>query len=177
MSSYLPAPYESAPDDDLGAAALAALTGTTGVLIAVTLGRQAWVQYPDAKAALTGGPLAGSDVALLSTTAAWAVSAAAMTLGAVLLVVRRGRGLVVFGALVGLAGTAIARWGFDWLTPVHPLDNAAVYYGGVAVILLASVPPTGRWIAGRGRARQRGLPPVTSATALTPTRVQIGQAR
>ena len=39
MSSYLPAPYESAPDDDLAAAAGAALTGTTALLIAVTLGR------------------------------------------------------------------------------------------------------------------------------------------
>ena len=52
-----------------------------------------------------------------------------------------------------------------------------MYFGGVAVIVMALLPVTGRWIAGRGRSRQRGLPPVTSATALTPTRVQVGQAR
>jgi hypothetical protein len=177
MSSYLPAPYESAADDDLAAAAGAALTGTTALLIALTLGRQSWAQYPAALDLLTAGRLEGTDLALVATTATWAASAVLMTLGAVLLIARRGRGVVMSGAFVGLAGTAIARWGFDWFTPVYPLDNAAAYFGGVAVIGLAMLPSTRRWIAGRGRPGQRKLPPVTSATALTPTRVQIGQAR
>jgi hypothetical protein len=43
--------------------------------------------------------------------------------------------------------------------------------------VLALLPATKRWIAGRGRRSRSGLPPVTTATPLTPTRVQIGQAR
>ena len=66
---------------------------------------------------MKAGPVGRDDLAVLATTATWAVSAVLMTLGALLLVVRRGRGLVVLGALVGLAGTAVARWAFDWFTP------------------------------------------------------------
>jgi hypothetical protein len=177
MSSYLPAPYESAPDDDLGAAGAAALTGTTALLIALTLGRHAWSQYPGVRDIATAGRIAGGDPAVLLTTVTWAVSAVLMTLGALLLVFRRGRGAVVLGALVGLAGTAGARWGFDWFTPAHPVDNAVAYFGGVVVVALGLLPPTRRWVAGRRRLRRGGLPPVTSATTLSPTRVQIGPAR
>lgn len=177
MSSYLPAPYEAAPDDDLAAAAGAALVGTTALLVALTLGRQAWAQYRSVAEVLTAGRIEGADPALVLTTVTWAVSTVLMVAGALALVVRRGRGALTLGAAVGLVGTAGARWGFDWFTPVHPLQHAAVFFGGVVVMALALLPPVGRWIAGRGKRRTRGLPPVTSATALTPTRVQIGQAR
>lgn len=177
MSSYLPAPYEAAPDDDLAAAAAAALAATSAVLIAITLGRQAWDQYPAAIDALQAGPLGGDSSAVAISTFGWAASAVLMGLGAVLMLVRRGRGFVVLGAVIGLATTIAARAAFDWFTPSHPIPHAVVFYGGAAVIVMALLPATGRWMAGRGRGRDRGLPPVTSATPLTPTRVQLGQAR
>lgn len=178
MSSYLPAPYESAPDDDLPAAACAALTGTLAVLVAITLARQAWDQYPAAVDALNGGSLVGDDLALVVTAGGWAASAVLMGLGAVLMLVRRGREVVVLGALIGLATTIVARYAFDWFSPAHPVTHGAVFVGGAVVIVLALLPATSRWISGRGAGRRnRGLPPVTSATPLTPTRVQLGQAR
>ena len=177
MSSYLPAPYEAAPDDDLGSAAAAALTGTTALLIAVTVGRQAWDQYRSVADVVTAGRIDGVEADLLITTVGWAVSAAFMALGAVALLFRRGRGAVLLGAVVGLAVTAGARWGFGWFTASHPVEHGPVFFGGVVVLVLALLPATRRWTKGRDRHRQRRLPPVTSATALTPTRVQIGQAR
>ncbi len=180
MSSYLPAPYESAPDDDLPAAAGAALAGTLAVLVAVTLGRQAWEQYPAAVDAVNAGAFADDDLAVLLSTGGWAVAAVLSLVGAAMMVVRRGRGVLLLGAAAGLVTTLAVRYAFDWFTPAHPLPAEVTYYGGAAVIVLALLPATGRWMAGHGdqrRQRPRGLPPVTSATPLTPTRVQIGQAR
>ncbi len=177
MTSYLPAPYESAPDDDLGSAAAAALTGTTALLTAVTLGRQAWDQYRSVADVVTAGRIDGVEADVLITTVGWGVSALLMALGAVALVVRRGRGAVLLGAVVGLAVAVGARWGFGWFTPAHPVDHGSVFFGGAVVLVLALLPATRRWVAGRGRHRRPGMPPVTSATTLTPTRVQIGQAR
>lgn len=173
---YLPAPYESAPDDDLGSATAATLAASVGALISVSLGMQVARQFPAAKQALDAGTLTGARMELVVVTTGWAAAAALMGLGALLLLFRRGRGLLVLGALVGVATTGVARYEFGWFTASHPLANIAVYFGGVAVFVLALLPGTRRWIAGRGR-RRGALPPVLSATALAPTRVQIGPAR
>ncbi len=180
MTAYLPAPYESAPDDDLGSAVAATLAASAGVLVAVSLGVQAWQQYPEASSvikAFDGGSISGAPLELLFTTAGWALAALLMGLGGLLLIFRRGRGALVFGALVSIAVTAVARYQFRYFTPSHPLANVAVFFGGVAVIVLALLPQTRRWIAGRGHRRRGGLEPMMTATALTPTSVQIGPAR
>lgn len=176
MSTYLPAPYESVSDDDLGAAAAATLVGTLGALVAVSIGRQAWDQRTRFVDLIDAGSFSGDNLAVVVSTVGWAVAAVLMVLGAVLLLFRRGLGLLVVGSVVGVVTTAIARYGYDWFTPRYPIDNLPVFLGGIGVLLLALLPATRRWVAGR-RTRSRGLPPVTSATALTPTRVQFGQAR
>lgn len=177
MSQIMPAPYESAPDDDLAAASMATLAVALGALVGYSLGRQAWTQWPTARDLIDAKRTTGVDLEVLVTTAGWAAAAVLMVLGAVLLAFRRGRGLLVFGSLVGVVVTVIARYSFDWFTPGHfALPNLPVYFGGAVVLVLALLPATRRWVNGR-RPRSRCLPPVSSATALTPTRVQIGQAR
>ncbi len=160
------APYESVPDDDLGSAAAATVAVALGALIAVTLGVQSWQQIPAFRATMQARDLRGQELATVVTTVGWGVAAVLLGFGALLLVFRRGRGLLLLGSLVGVATTAIARFGFQWFTPTHPLDHALVFWGGVAVLLAAVLPATRRWVAGRSG---RGMPPVTTATPLLPT--------
>jgi hypothetical protein len=160
ITSTLAAPYESVPDDDLSAAAAATVTGALALLVAVSLGMQAWRQLPNVDRVLDAGSFQEADVPLLSTTFGWGAAAVLMTLGALLLSIRRGRGTVIFGSLIGLAATLLARVEFGWFTPEHPLEHLPVYFAGAAVVLLALLPGTRRWISGR---RQRNtLPPVLS---------------
>ena len=86
-------------------------------------------------------------------TVGWTVATVLMVIGSLLLLFRRGRALLVFGALIGVATTAWAQFGLG-----YGGDGAAIqvnqwplYWGGVAVVILALLPATGRWI---GRTRQ-----------------------
>ena len=47
-------------------------------------------------------------------TVGWAVAAVLMAIGAVLLLFRRGRGLLIFGALVAIGTTAWAQFGLGY---------------------------------------------------------------
>ena len=174
--TILPAPYESVADDDLGSAVGAALTGALAGLLAVSLGAQAWRQIPDIKNSLDLEDLEGNDLATVLTTIGWGLGAVLLGLGAILLFFRRGRGAVMLGSLIATAATLIARYAFDWFTPAHPMDNAIVYYGGIAVFLLAAMPATKRWVSAPRRPRS-AMPAVTTATPMTRTSgtVRIGR--
>jgi hypothetical protein len=162
-SSYLPAPYESAPDDDLAAASVATLTGALAVMLAVTLGAKALDQVPQLQGLTEGVEPTEAQLAALLTTVGWAAAAVFLGFGAVLLVFRRGRVLVVWGGLIATAFTLIARYVFDWFTPAHPVGSMPVYLAGIGVIVLAALPATGRWI--RGRSARRG--PIVIGTVST----------
>ena len=47
-------------------------------------------------------------------TVGWAVAAVLMVIGALLLLFRRGRGLLIFGALISIATTAWAQFGLGY---------------------------------------------------------------
>ena len=111
--------------------------------------------------------LAGNDLATAITTVGWGLAAVLLGLGAILLIFRRGRGSVLLGALISVAVTLVARYAFDWFTPAYPLDNAVVYYGGIAVFALAVLPATKRWVS--APRRNRSMPAVTTATPMTRT--------
>ncbi len=175
--TMLPAPYESVPDDDLGAAVAAALTATLAAVTAINLGLQSWQQSPEALDRIKAGALSADAVNLVISTAGWLISVFFLAVGAVLLLLRRGRGAVIVGALVGLGTTVLARYKFEYFTAAHPLANSWLYFGGAAVVVAALLPATGRWIRDRRQVPRGGMPALTSATVLVPTQLRIGQAR
>jgi hypothetical protein len=156
--TYLPAPYESPQQDDLSATLSAILTTTVGLITSWVIGQHA---YPALKEYVDGAmgnlssaqqdALTASVDTVLVPTIGWAVAAVLMVIGSLLLLFRRGRGLLVFGALVAIATTAWAQFGLG-----YGADGATIqvsqwplYWGGVAVLVLAMLPPTNRWL-GRG---------------------------
>lgn len=171
--TILPAPYESAPDDDLGAATSATLAATLGALVAVSLGSQAWEQGEQAATAFIEAPdqFLEAQLPTAVTTVGWGGAAVFMGLGALLLLFRLGRGALIFGSALSLGTTFLARYGFEWFTPTDPLEHYPVFLGGIPVLLLALLPTTGRWIAGRRSRRMRsGAGTFATPTSATPPR-------
>ncbi len=162
--TYLPAPYESPQQDDLSATLSAILTTTVGLLTSWVLGQQA---YPVVKDYIDGamGNLnsdqqealkASLDTALVPAVG-WAVAAVLMVIGSLLLLFRRGRGLLVFGALIAIATTAWAQFGLGYggEGAAIPISQWPLYWGGVAVVVLAMLPATTRWLGRGGQTRQQ----------------------
>jgi len=161
--SYLPAPYEAPQQDDLAATLAAILTTTLALITAWVVGAQA---YPVIRQAIDGvmgnlsaGQQEGFKAHLPTTgvpTVGWALAALLMVIGAVLLLFRRGRGLLIFGALICVATTAFAQFGLGYgdvgSGAKVPVDQWPLFWGGVAVVIAAILPATGRWI---GRTRQK----------------------
>jgi len=166
--TYLPAPYETPQQDDLVATLAAVLTTTVAALSAWILGSWAFATIrslyqlftvddpPDA----TSGQVESAVVA-----AGWAVAALFLGIGALLVLFRRGRKAAVFGGLIALGTTAMAQFGFGYgdTGARVPIENWPLYWGGVAVVVLAMLPATARWV-GRNR-RPRKAPEVTGTTA------------
>lgn len=153
--SYLPPPYESPQQDDLSATLAAILTTTVAMITSWVLGQHA---YPVVKEFVDGmlGNLttAQQDAfeASLKTvavpTVGWAVSAVLMVIGALLLLFRRGRDLLIFGGMIAIGTTAWAQFGLGYggEDAAIPVSQWPLYWGGVAVVVLALLPPTKRWI-------------------------------
>ena len=89
-----------------------------------------------------------------------------MVIGAVLLLFRRGRALLIFGGLVSIATTAWAQFGIGYggEGAEIPISQWPLYWGGVAVVVLALLPPTGRWV---GRVRRSTRPSTVIGTTET----------
>ncbi len=167
MSHYLPAPYEAAPDDDLGAAVGATLTGTLAVLTAWIVGVPAYDHIRSAVELLKldSNP---SEAALRAAGvgAGWAVAVLFLVFGTLGLILRRGRGGLIFGALVSLATTLVADTQFKMLAGD---TNPWMYYAGVAVVIAALLPATKRWLK---------KPPVAAPVVIAaPAQIRIGQNR
>jgi len=153
--TYLPAPYESPQQDDLSATLCAILTTTVGLITSWVIGQHA---YPVLKEYVNGamGNLstaqedaltAAVDTVLLPAVG-WAVAAVLMVIGSLLLLFRRGRGLLIFGALLAIATTAWAQFGLGYggEGAAIPVSQWPLYWGGVAVVVLALLPATKRWL-------------------------------
>ena len=163
--TYLPAPYEAGSQDDLAATVAAALTVSVAGITSWILGSAAYPMIRDVVEQARGGSSFDPAASLLVPGAGWSLAAVLLAIGALLLLFRRGRGLLVFGALVSVATTAVARisWGFG--TPTHPIAQWPLYWGGVLVLLLALLPATGRWLR---RRRPAGQPVGTVRSAVRP---------
>lgn len=169
MGTHLPAPYENVPDDDLASASLATVAAAVGVVTAITIGSRAWAQFGIAMEAIDDGARASqTEVAFLVTTVGWGAGAVFLVLGAIALMLRRGRGMLAFGALISLATTLIARYAFEWFTTDRPVPNAPMYYGGVAVLLLVMVPAAGRWAKRRSTVIESPSPQFSASTVIAP---------
>ena len=160
--SYLPAPYESPQQDDLSATIAALLTTTVAVIASWVLGQHAYPVVREFVEGIMGNlsqaqedELKASVDTVAVPTAGWAIASVLMVIGALLLLFRRGRGLLVFGAVIGVATTAWAQFGLGYggADAVIPVDQWPLYWSGVAVIVLALLPATGRWVG-----RQRRVP-------------------
>jgi hypothetical protein len=158
--SYLPAPYESPQQDDLSATVAAILTTTVGLITAWVLGQHV---YPVVRELIDGamGKLSSAQEDALQAsmdsvgvpTFGWAIATVLLVIGSLLLLFRRGRGLLILGALISIATTAWAQFGLGYggVDAKIPVDQWGLYWGGVAVLALALLPATGRWI---GRTRR-----------------------
>ncbi len=166
--TYLPAPYETPQQDDLAATLAAVLTTTVAGLTAWILGSWAYTTIrslygffsvndpPDA----SSGQIESALVA-----GGWAVAAVFLGLGALLVLFRRGRKAAVLGGLIAVGTTALAQFGFGYgdTGAAVPIVNWPLYWGGIAVVVLALLPGPPRWV-GRSR-RPRKAPEVTGTTA------------
>jgi len=156
--SYLPAPYESPQQDDLSATLSAILTATVGLITSWVIGQQA---YPVIRQFIDGlrgnlsveqeDALARSVDTVAIPTVGWAVAAVLMVVGSLLLLFRRGRGLLIIGALISIATTAWAQFlgGYGGADAATPVSQWPLFWGGLVVVVLGLLPATGRWL-GRG---------------------------
>lgn len=166
--TYLPAPYETPQQDDLAATLAAVLTTTVAALTAWILGSWAYAAIRSLFDVFTANdppdPSTGQVQSAL-VAAGWGVAAVFLGLGALLVLFRRGRKAAVFGGLIAIAVTAVAQFGFGYgdAGARVPIQNWPLYWGGVAVVVLALLPATGRWV-GRSR-RSRKAPEVTGTAA------------
>ena len=166
--TYLPAPYETPPQDDLAAMLAAVLTTTVSGLSAWVLGSWAYSTIRsliDAFTVTDPPDPSTNQVESAVVAAGWAVAAVFLGIGALLVLFRRGRKAALFGGLVAAGTTALAQFafGFGDVDAAVPIENWPLYWGGVAVLVLAVLPATGRWV-GRSR-RRRMSPEVTGTTA------------
>ena len=167
--TYLPAPYETPAQDDLAATLAAVLTTTVAGLTAWTLGSWSYRTGRSLYDTLAGTGTPNPTPAQMQSAlvaAGWAVGALLLGLGALFVLFRRGRKAAVLGGLIAAGTTALAQFGFgfgDTGAPV-PIPNWPLSWGGVAVLVLALLPATGRWV-GRGRARRSPEITGTSGTA------------
>lgn len=163
--SYLPAPYEAPQQDDLAATLAAILTTTLALITSWVVGAQAYPVIREGIDAAMGNLTDAQQQAFtdaLPTTAVptvgWALAAVFMVIGAVLLLFRRGRKLLIFGALVCVAVTAWAQFGLGYgdvgSAAKVQVDQWPLFWGGVAVLVAAALPATGRWI---GRTRRKAV--------------------
>ena len=140
--SYLPAPYESAQQDDLGAALGAGLAATLAGITSWVLGK--WV-YDGVHSLIDSSKAQESPPAsVVVPTVGWGIAVVLMVIGTLLLVFRRGRGSLIIGALISIATTAIAQYSFHFGS--SSLSQWWLYWGGVGVLAVAALPATGRWI-------------------------------
>lgn len=171
--SYLPAPYESPQQDDLAATLAAILTATVALITSWVLGQQAYPVIREFIDGVQGNLSAAQEDAFTESlptvgvpTIGWAVAAVLMFVGALLLLFRRGRGLLIFGALISVATTAWAQFGLGYggADAAVPVDQWPLYWAGIAVVVLALLPATGRWI---GRQRKTVKPSAVIGTTET----------
>lgn len=139
--TYLPAPYESAPSDDLAAALAGGLAVTSAGITAWVLGIRTWNEVTTLLD--RGWELDTLPSELVFALGGWALATVLLLLGGLLMVFRRGRGLLALGALVSLAATIFGQveLDFDQWIPQWPL-----YWGGVVVLAVVMLPATGRWV-------------------------------
>lgn len=168
--SYLVAPYESPQQDDFAATLSALLTTTVALITSWVLGHHAYPVISDIVVAVQGERTRAQDVALEAAVttkglpaAGWAVASILMVIGSGLLVFRRGRKLLVFGALLAIGVTAWAQYGLGYggVGSTVVVEQWALYWGGVAVAVLGLLPATGRWL---GRKRRVDKPSTVIGT-------------
>ncbi len=157
--SHLPAPYESAQQDDIGAAVAATMTVTTALITSWVLGSQAYPVIEEGVRLFLDDASSQEAQAYQDTleevtavpTIGWTVATAFMVIGALLLLIRRGRGAVVIGALISIGTTAYAQFGVGYgnADAQYPVEQWPLFWGGVVVVVLALLPATGRWIGKR----------------------------
>src|SRR3954451_18515639 len=125
--SYLPAPYESAQQDDLAAALAAGLAATLGGIMSWVLGKEAYdglrvlINLGKANKSLPGSVVVPS--------VGWAIAVVLMVIGSILLILRRGRGSLIIGSLISIATTAVTQYGFHFSSANVP--QWWLYWGGV----------------------------------------------
>ncbi len=168
--SYLPAPYESPQQDDLAATLAAILTTTIALITSWVLGKYAYPVVREVIDAARGQLGTAQEDALQSSlattaipTAGWAVASVLMVIGAVLLMFRRGRKLLIFGALIAIGTTLWAQYGagYGGAGAEVVVDQWPLYWGGVPVAVLGLLPATGRWV---GKARRVDRPSTVIGT-------------
>jgi len=153
--SYLPAPYESPQQDDLAATLAAILTTTVALITSWVLGQHVYPVVREAVDAALGNLSTADQETFTDSlptvalpTVGWSVAALLMVLGSILLLFRRGRGLLIFGALIAIGTTAWAQFGLGYggEGAAIPVSQWPLYWGGIAVLVLAALPATGRWL-------------------------------
>jgi len=157
--TYLPAPYESAQQDDMVAALGAGLTISTAAITSWVLGAFSYDSIRSIVESIDrGGDFEDIPADVLVPTAGWTVAAVFMVLGALMMFARRGRGSVILGSLVAIATTAIAQFAYHYdelarqsnAADLH-LEHWPLFWGGVVVFVAAVLPATGRWVNGTGK--------------------------
>jgi hypothetical protein len=160
--SYLPAPYESPAQDDLSATLAAVLTTTVALITAWVLGQHVYPDISEWVDGLRGDLSAAQEQAFADSmqtagvpTVGWSIAAVLLVIGALLLLFRRGRTLLMLGALISIAVTAWAQFviGYGGEDAAIPVSQWWLYWGGVAVIALGLLPATGRWIGKSARVK------------------------
>lgn len=158
--TYLPAPYESAPSDDLAAALAGGLTVTSAGITAWILGSRTWTEVTTLLD--RGWELDTLPTELVLVLGGWALGTVLLALGGVSMLFRRGRGLLAFGAIVSVAATIFGQseFDFDQRIPQWPL-----YWGGVLVLVVLMLPATGRWVKRTARKQPPLMGTVTTGGA------------
>lgn len=122
--------------------------------------------------AAVGATGPGSELVMLTQAIAYPIEILTLGIGAALLFMRRdlGRWLVVAGSVVHIIMSIIAVFGMlSAIDPSSELGGAAAGFGvvgllivlapAIATIILALLPPTGRWLSWTPPNRQQAVPP------------------
>ena len=143
MTTY-PAPYESPPEDDLRAAVSAGMTVTFALILSWILGFAAYHRISDSVHLLDGGYQPEDLPAeIVVPGVGWGIAVLFLVLGCLPVIRRTGRAAVIFGALISIAVTIIAHASYAYGTIV---EQWPLYWGGIAVLALAILPATRRWV-------------------------------